>query len=65
MGSEAVSLSGPGELSLDYKLGLQVPPWLAIGAAIVAAGTLDYGITVSAAPAQPDAPASQDGQDPA
>ena len=53
----AVSLTGPGRFSLDAQLGIQVPRWLALSAALAAAGTLAYGISSKPVPQQ--APAAE------
>jgi putative oxidoreductase len=51
----ALSISGPGQYSLDHALGIQIPRWFAIAAASAAAGILTYGIVAPqlAAKAQP------------
>ena len=48
----AVSLAGPGRLSLDTLLGIKVPRWFAVTTTLVAAGTLAYGISKQPPPQQ-------------
>lgn len=55
----ALALAGPGRLSLDHRLGIQLPAWLAaLVAAVVTGGTL---LALRQTQTQPSAPSAQSG----
>lgn len=56
----AIAMAGPGKYSLDGALGIRLPRWMVVIAALTAAGAVAYGISQ---PGPQSSPAQQAGPD--